>query len=230
MVPLGIARDKDSLMTTVLTAAQDAADQGEPSVVRLGARIRALRRTRGMTLVQVAERAGLSHPFLSQLERGLTGPSMGSLERIALALGTSQVELLADDDPRRMRSLLVREHEGNVGPYGLGTARMLAPPTLSFTPLELVADNVDRGAMHAHSEAEFLVVLDGRIGIDVGDDTHELGVGDSMSIAPDAPHRWWSTSGARYRLLVVKEGVRAGALGGPLGLDEADRDAAGAAG
>jgi transcriptional regulator with XRE-family HTH domain len=31
--------------------------------------------------------AGLSHPFLSQLERGLARPSMGSVERIAQALG-----------------------------------------------------------------------------------------------------------------------------------------------
>ena len=36
---------------------------------RVGTRIRELRRSRGFTLVQLAARTGLSHPFLSQLER-----------------------------------------------------------------------------------------------------------------------------------------------------------------
>jgi transcriptional regulator with XRE-family HTH domain len=39
-----------------------------------------------MTLKELGQEAGLSHPFLSQLERGLARPSMGSVERIAQAL------------------------------------------------------------------------------------------------------------------------------------------------
>ena len=39
-----------------------------------------------MTLKELGRRAGLSHPFLSQLERGLARPSVDSAERIARAL------------------------------------------------------------------------------------------------------------------------------------------------
>ena len=63
--------------------------------MRLGARIRSFRLARGLTLVELARLAGLSHPFLSQLERGLAQPSLGSLRRIALALETSPIELIA---------------------------------------------------------------------------------------------------------------------------------------
>ena len=45
--------------------------------------------------MRLAELSGLSHPFLSQLERGHARPSMVSLERIARALGSSQLELIA---------------------------------------------------------------------------------------------------------------------------------------
>jgi transcriptional regulator with XRE-family HTH domain len=62
---------------------------------RLGRAIRAVRHSRGLTLAQVAEAAGLSQPFLSQLELGRTRPSMRSLFRIAGALGTTQQSLLA---------------------------------------------------------------------------------------------------------------------------------------
>src|ERR1700749_1067719 len=63
--------------------------------LRLGGAIRARRRMLGMTLVEVAASAGLSHPFLSQLERGLARPSMRSLTAIAATLGTTAQALMA---------------------------------------------------------------------------------------------------------------------------------------
>src|SRR5688572_17392500 len=52
----------------------------------LGAGIRAERQRQGLTLAHVAEQAGLSQSALSQIERGITDPSIGSLRRIATAL------------------------------------------------------------------------------------------------------------------------------------------------
>ena len=59
----------------------------------LGARVRALRRERGLTLKGLGRLAGLSHPFLSQVERGLARPSVTSVERIAAALDVSVARL-----------------------------------------------------------------------------------------------------------------------------------------
>ncbi len=69
-------------------------DAGKPEA-RLGRALRAARKDRGMTLTEVAAAAGLSQPFLSQLELGRSRPSMRSLHRIAVALGTTQQALLA---------------------------------------------------------------------------------------------------------------------------------------
>ena len=66
--------------------------------LRLGSAIRARRRLLGMTLVEVAASAGLSHPFLSQLERGLARPSMRSLTAIAATLGTTAQALMAESE------------------------------------------------------------------------------------------------------------------------------------
>src|ERR1700688_1067249 len=63
--------------------------------LRLGGAIRARRRLLGLTLVDMAAQAGLSHPFLSQLERGLARPSMRSLTAIASTLGTTAQALMA---------------------------------------------------------------------------------------------------------------------------------------
>lgn len=173
----------------------------------LGSTLRRMRRSRGLTLVRLADLAGLSHPFLSQLERGLARPSMASLDRIAAALGTSAVELLAGESDRREQvvSHVLAAHEGVVGLYGLSTARLLGPEMLSFVPMDVRGANTEPGTVHQHAEDEFLTVLEGAPLIDLDGTTHRLEPGDSATIAAGSPHRWWSPDGAPYRLLVVKE-------------------------
>ena len=55
----------------------------------MGRAIKERRLGQPFTLVELAERAGLSQPFLSQVENGRAQPSMASLYRIASALGTT---------------------------------------------------------------------------------------------------------------------------------------------
>src|ERR1700741_4698299 len=76
----------------------------------LGARVRELRHERGLTLKALGRSAGLSHPFLSQLERGLARPSVGSVERIAGALDVPVGALWSA--PRPEGAQLVRAGEG----------------------------------------------------------------------------------------------------------------------
>lgn len=62
----------------------------------LGALLRKLRRERGYTLVQLAERIPMSPSNLSRVELGSQGPPADEvIERIARALGTDAAELLA---------------------------------------------------------------------------------------------------------------------------------------
>ena len=61
----------------------------------LGDRIRQLRKARGLTLKELGSRTGLSHAFLSQVERGLARPSMTTLGEIAEALGIGTSALLS---------------------------------------------------------------------------------------------------------------------------------------
>src|SRR5689334_15887340 len=63
--------------------------------LRVGAAVRRRRRALDLTLAAVAERSGLSVPFLSQIENERARPSMRSLQHIADGLRTTAVELLA---------------------------------------------------------------------------------------------------------------------------------------
>lgn len=186
---------------------------------RIGEHIRARRRAARLTLVQVAELTGLSHPFLSQVERGHSRASMVSLEKIATALGTTQVELLAAGAPERpghdvRLPEVIRAGEGARGPFSSGEARLLvhAGPH-AFEPLEWVGDNTDLGEYFEHHEDEFLTVLAGRVHLDLrGREPLDLGPGDSAYYRGGTGHRWCSADGTRFHMIVVKETPRAGAI------------------
>ncbi len=53
-----------------------------------------IRKQRGLTQEQLAERCGLSQQYLSSLERGKRNPTIVTIYEIALALGVSHVELI----------------------------------------------------------------------------------------------------------------------------------------
>ena len=57
-----------------------------------------LRRDRGLTQEQAAEKTGFSQQYLSGLERGRRNPTIVTIHEIASALGASYLDLLQPDD------------------------------------------------------------------------------------------------------------------------------------
>src|SRR5215212_10824165 len=89
--------------------------------LRVGARLRARRLERGLTISEVAERAGLTAGFISQLERDLTSASLSSLYRICAVLGI-RVGNLVDDVPS---GRLIRREQQTRRSLALGSAEHL---------------------------------------------------------------------------------------------------------
>ena len=58
------------------------------------ARIKALRAKRGLTQAQLAQRAGMSHGYLSRIEVGMQSPTLEVIEKLAAALEVKPAALL----------------------------------------------------------------------------------------------------------------------------------------
>ncbi len=131
-----------------------------------------------LTLVQLAGQAGLSHPFLSQLERGLVRPSMSSLHRIAQALGTSQPALMSQTlDPGDTRVGLVPAGEGIPVQNPGGSARSLVSGTRALYPILFEGALQEFGPAYAHDGDELIHVLSGTIEVEiVGEGLHTVEV------------------------------------------------------
>jgi transcriptional regulator with XRE-family HTH domain len=160
--------------------------------VDVGVRLRELRGVRRLTLREVAERAGLSESFLSQVERGRSSASVGSLRRIADALGIEISDLFAPGGPARPKVL--RRDERPALAFGvLGRKLMLTPKPLH--ELEVFVGELEPGGstgeeQYAHGNSEELfVVLRGSVRLELGDELHELDPGDSIRYRSSTPHR-----------------------------------------
>jgi transcriptional regulator with XRE-family HTH domain len=177
------------------------------SVTSLGQKIRALRHDQGLTLVQLARASGLSHSFLSQVERGRARLSMSSLFRVATTLGTTQQILLSGTATPDVGSASVVRSTGEAwASANGGTVRALAPSgDRPFDPLEYTGTTRDPGPYWVHDEDEFAYIVFGHVVLDLDGAIDELGPGDSAYYRGGTRHRWGSADGKPYRLLVVKQ-------------------------
>ena len=64
-------------------------------------RIKALRKTLGLSQTEVAKAAGLSRGYLSRVEIGMQSPTLEVIERLAAALRAKPADLLEDRPPRK---------------------------------------------------------------------------------------------------------------------------------
>src|SRR5438270_12418116 len=67
---------------------------------RVGARIRSLRDEKAMTFDTLVEQTGLGRCYVSELERGLVVPTVGTLARVARALDVTIADLVLGDTER----------------------------------------------------------------------------------------------------------------------------------
>ncbi len=63
-------------------------------MISLPKRLKQLRAKRGLTQLQLAKRAGLSHAYLGRLETGHYDPQLSTLRKLAKALKVTVAELL----------------------------------------------------------------------------------------------------------------------------------------
>jgi transcriptional regulator with XRE-family HTH domain len=164
--------------------------------IRIGARLRARRLERGLTISEVAERAALTPGFISQLERDLTSASLSSLYRICAVLDV-RVGALIDDVPS---GRLIRREEQARRSLAMGNAEHLLLSSgderrfhvteSHIPPLGSAGDEL----YTLPADVELVYVLSGSLELRVRDEVHALEEGDTFTYSPRDPHSWRNPS------------------------------------
>ncbi len=148
----------------------------------IGPRLRRLRRSRGLTLAEVAADAGLSVSLLSRLETGRRQPTLDALLPLARAFGVAIDALIgapATGDPRA--HLTPRAHSGS----GVIVPLTERPGRVSVFKHVLGPREV---RLRAHDGFAWLYVLAGDLRLLVGERELILGPGESAEFDAATPH------------------------------------------
>jgi transcriptional regulator with XRE-family HTH domain len=170
------------------------ADESAPQAPLLARDIRALRKARGLTLTTTAVKLGRSVGWVSQVERGLSVPTLADLRALA-DLFSVPISLFfaheAADDAER--GVIVRAgRRRTLGTSESGLVEELLSPDLGGS-FELLRSEFAPGAalssptVRPTEEAGYVVA--GRFDLEVDGIWHELGPGDSFRFAGQ-PFRW----------------------------------------
>ncbi|QPF83487.1 cupin domain-containing protein [Bradyrhizobium genosp. L] len=169
-----------------------------PMDLAVGRRIRDLRRAKAMSLETIAARTKLSIGFISQIERGLSSPSLRVLATLADVLGVGIAALFgaAPNDDGAANGVVTREvQRAELKLWRTGISKQLLSPAGSESRLNLFLVHLEPGGntgdeFYTHDGEEAGLVLAGEMTLTVDAETWTLKQGDSFRFASRRPHRF----------------------------------------
>jgi transcriptional regulator with XRE-family HTH domain len=175
----------------------------------IGSNLLALRRRLGLSIERLAQVSGVSRSSISDIERGRTVPTVNVVGRLSRALRVDVATLVGEppqaivlrhrepgdgDAARRARSRLLCPGEGR-GATGFYEVRI--PPRSRQRASEVHAGVV-----------RHVLVAEGRLAIELGDEHHLLGTGDAIQLrdAGECTYVGWSAEPAVLYVVLVPPG------------------------
>lgn len=163
--------------------------------VPLGQRLRDRRLALDLTLKEVADRAGLSVGFISQIERGITTPSISSLVNVSRVLGAHVSDFLSQPKVTAPTTRQSERPHYAVGGNALVYERLSTTfPGNVLRSLIIHEPPGYRSEPIAHEGEEIFFVLDGELTVEVDGEQVVLLAGDSIHFPSTRTHSTWNHS------------------------------------
>lgn len=180
------------------------------NLVELAQRIKSRRLQQKVTLEELARRADLTRSMLSKVENFRVTPSLEALARIAKGLDISIAELLEGLDKEAPHLVIVRHDERKVVERDRPASTIVYHDLAhkrhdkAMTPLFLeVPAGIARKELLPHEGQEFLMVVEGAVDLEYGDEKHHLQAGDCAYFDASIKHRVVSANNKTAKVLCV---------------------------
>ena len=178
----------------------------------IGQKLRKLRLTKKVGLVELGRHTGLSPALLSKIERGKLFPTLPTLLRIAMVFSVG-LEFFFADDPKRPIVAIVRRKERQRFPEKPDAGevafhfecldfpaveRKLNAYYAEFQPLAPA-----QVRLHQHPGVEFIYTICGKLGLRIGEEENSLEKGDAIYFDSNLPHGYRRVGNPLCTALVV---------------------------
>ncbi len=179
----------------------------------IGPRIRELRQTKNLGLVELGEHTGLSPGMLSRIETGRLYPTLPTLLRIAMVFGIGLEHFFTQDRQRPLREV-VRKSDRIRLPDRMGNAH----PSYEFESLDFPVEGRRVAAFfaefhpagpdtapHHHPGLERIYVITGTLLLRFPDGDVSLESGDAIAFDATSPHSYQGIGSDRCTGIAVTE-------------------------
>lgn len=158
----------------------------------VGKKLKELRSSRGMSLRTLASETGLSPTMLSQIERGITEPSLRSLRLLANVFGQAISALFEDETVPAVHISHAGERSRITSPKGHIQYERLSPGNGQLEVLRglLEPGETSSDDQWSHVALECIYVIRGTLTANVGEASYEVPAGDAITLDSRQPHRY----------------------------------------
>ena len=184
----------------------------EQTAKNVGARLRALRKTQRVTLVELAKTSGVDMATISRIETGQMTGTLESHVKLATALGVKLTDLYSGIEEARVKDAVTlqppsQRRDVYVHEAGKSSITMLTTDILKKKLMPVLILIEPGGSTHQEEARvgteKFLYVLDGPLEAKVGEHTHTLKRGSSLYFDASVPHQLKNISGRAAKCLAV---------------------------
>ncbi len=178
--------------------------------------VRRLRRQAGLTLEQLSDASGVSRAMLSSVERNDKNPTLPVLSKIAAGLQVTISELMGEQAPWVVASVIGRRNRLVFRDEQTGIERHLLSPTHLNTGMEVVEHVLPAGQSFAgvpHGgirTSKCVVVSVGQLTLELGNVVYTLETGDSVTFEVAGEYRFHNKQMpvCRYTIFMVHQRVQ----------------------
>ncbi len=173
----------------------------------LGAKVRELRRERGLSVRTLAARTGFSPSFISQMEAEAVSPSIASLGKVAEELGVSLGQFFSSIESAPRKVVRKEERSEYQSGWSKSTVSLLADasPGRKLSAVEVSVQPGGSSGKHAAFGIQEAValVISGKLVVGLEGQEVELFEGDAVYVSEGAGFSWKNSSSEEATLVIA---------------------------
>ncbi len=175
----------------------------------IGKRIRRLRKAQGLTMKELADKAGFSQGYISKLENSESAPPISTLIRLAQALNVDINAFFGEQQDQATISLVKRDERRELAREGTRfgySYEMLAPAFMNkkMDPyILIIPPDMKTQPFFQHEGQEMVFILEGEGTFTYGDKEIKVEAGDCLYFEAGVQHVGTNTSGKEFKALIV---------------------------
>ena len=159
-----------------------------------GRKLKAMRLANRLTLKELANKAGCTDAYLSQMERGLANPSVMILKNVASALGIKVVDFFLEPQMEENEVVLKEAERVNLDVKEGNTKIQMLVRSIQNKRMQPFYNLIEPGGgskgSYSHVGEEFGIVLQGKLEINLNGKIYQVRKGETFYFSSQIPHSW----------------------------------------